>query len=165
MATPKCKLFCSYLNVIAKLTKWLNGDGWLSNFNPDFLDESDANLFICPTGTAPSGAHTEPWTYVVVSDPEVKKELRSIVEDEEETNYQRRMGDKWVKDLSRLRTNHVKEYLEVAPYIVLVFKQLYGFNEDGSKKTHYYNEISISISAGLFLAALQVGSFWMKQPW
>lgn len=55
------------------------------------------------TGTAPSGAHTEPWTFVVVSDPEVKHQIRQIVEEEEEVNYRQRMGDKWVKDLAKLR--------------------------------------------------------------
>lgn len=55
------------------------------------------------TGTAPSGAHTEPWTFVVVSDPETKHQIRQIVEEEEEVNYRQRMGDKWVNDLARLR--------------------------------------------------------------
>lgn len=65
--------------------------------------------FLCPTstllwtGTAPSGAHTEPWTFVVVSDPETKHQIRQIVEEEEEVNYRQRMGDKWVNDLARLR--------------------------------------------------------------
>ncbi|KAL0967129.1 hypothetical protein UPYG_G00248150 [Umbra pygmaea] len=106
-------------------------------------------------GTAPSGAHTEPWTFVVVSDPEVKHQVRLVVEEEEEVNYRQRMGDKWVSDLQRLRTNWVKEYLDVAPYLVLVFKQTYGIVAGGKKKTHYYNEISVSISCGLLLAALQ----------
>lgn len=55
------------------------------------------------SGTAPSGAHTEPWTFVVVSDPDTKHEIRMIVEEEEEMNYRQRMGDKWVKDLARIR--------------------------------------------------------------
>ena len=58
------------------------------------------NIFVL--GTSPSGAHTEPWTYVVVSDPELKKEIRSIVEDEERINYERRMGEKWVNDLKAI---------------------------------------------------------------
>lgn len=106
-------------------------------------------------GTAPSGAHTEPWTYVVVSDPEVKHQIRLIVEEEEEVNYRQRMGDKWVNDLVKFRTNWIKEYLDVAPYLVLIFKQTYGILPNGKKKVHYYNEISVSISCGIFLAALQ----------
>lgn len=106
-------------------------------------------------GTAPSGAHTEPWTFVAVSDPETKHQIRLIVEEEEEINYRQRMGDKWVSDLARLRTNWIKEYLDVAPYLILIFKQTYGILPNGKKATHYYNEISVSISCGILLAALQ----------
>jgi len=104
-------------------------------------------------GTAPSGAHTEPWTFVVVADKSVKEEIRRIVEEEEEMNYKKRMGEKWVEDLAKFKTTWVKPYLTECPYIVLLFKQTYGLNEDGSKKTHYYNEISCSVAAGLFIAA------------
>ncbi|XP_036406382.1 iodotyrosine deiodinase 1 [Megalops cyprinoides] len=106
-------------------------------------------------GTSPSGAHTEPWTFVVVEDAETKHKIREIVEEEEEINYKQRMGDKWVKDLQRLRTNWVKEYLDTAPYLILVFKQTFGVHASGKKKTHYYNEISVSIACGILLAALQ----------
>ncbi|XP_068199324.1 iodotyrosine deiodinase [Antennarius striatus] len=106
-------------------------------------------------GTAPSGAHTEPWTFVVVSDAAVKHQIREIVEKEEMINYQQRMGYKWVKDLSKLRTNWIKQYLDDAPYLILIFRQTYGILPNGQKKTHYYSEISISISCGILLAALQ----------
>ncbi|XP_019383163.1 PREDICTED: iodotyrosine deiodinase 1 [Gavialis gangeticus] len=106
-------------------------------------------------GTSPSGAHTEPWTFVVVHDPEIKHKVREIIEEEEEVNYRKRMGDKWVHDLKRLRTNWIKEYLDTAPYLILIFKQVYGRLPNGKKKTHYYNEISVSIACGILLAALQ----------
>ena len=95
-------------------------------------------------------ANTQPLpnVYLQVTDKSVKEEIRRIVEEEEETNYAKRMGDQWVKDLSKFRTTWVKPYLTEAPYIVLLFKQTYGLNEDGSKKTHYYNEISCSVAAG-----------------
>uniref|UniRef100_A0AAY5JZT1 iodotyrosine deiodinase n=1 Tax=Esox lucius TaxID=8010 RepID=A0AAY5JZT1_ESOLU len=123
--------------------------------SPEPVPRQVIDNVILTAGTAPSGAHTEPWTFVVVSDPEVKHQVRLVVEEEEEVNYRHRMGDKWVSDLQRLRTNWVKEYLDVAPYLVLVFKQTYGIAAGGKKKTHYYNEISVSISCGLLLAALQ----------
>uniref|UniRef100_A0A8C8B0Z3 iodotyrosine deiodinase n=1 Tax=Otus sunia TaxID=257818 RepID=A0A8C8B0Z3_9STRI len=107
-------------------------------------------------GTSPSGAHTEPWTFVVVQDPYLKHKIREIVEEEEEINYKKRMGDRWVNDLKRLRTNWIKEYLDTAPYLILIFKQVYGRLPNGKKKTHYYNEISVSIACGILLAALQV---------
>ncbi|XP_023325503.1 iodotyrosine deiodinase 1 [Eurytemora carolleeae] len=106
-------------------------------------------------GTAPSGAHTEPWTYVVVSDPKLKVSIQDIVEREEMINYTQRMGIKWTNDLKFLKTDWNKPYLTEAPYLVLLFKQVHGYTNTGQKKVHYYNEISCSISAGLFLAAVQ----------
>lgn len=109
-------------------------------------------------GTSPSGAHTEPWTFVVVSNKDIKKQIRHIIEEEEEINYAKRMGQTWVDDLKILRTNWEKPYLETAPYLVVVFKQSYGLNKDGSRKTHYYNELSVAISVGIMLCAIQVSA-------
>ncbi|EDL92877.1 similar to RIKEN cDNA 0610009A07 [Rattus norvegicus] len=106
-------------------------------------------------GTAPSGAHTEPWTFVVVKDPDMKHKIREIIEEEEEINYMKRMGKRWVTDLKKLRTNWIKEYLDTAPVLILIFKQVHGFAVNGKKKVHYYNEISVSIACGILLAALQ----------
>ncbi|CAL8316770.1 unnamed protein product [Merluccius merluccius] len=123
--------------------------------SPEPVPREVIDNVIRTAGTAPSGAHTEPWTFVVVSDPDTKHEIRTIVEDEEEVNYRQRMGNKWVKDLARIRTTWVKEYLDVAPYLLLIFKQTYGIASGGKRKTHYYNEISVSVSCGILLAALQ----------
>lgn len=85
----------------------------------------------------------------------MKKQIREIIEAEEYTNYQQRMSKQWTTDLLPLRTTYIKEYLTEAPYIILVFKQTYGMRADGQRKTHYYNEISCSISVGILLCALQ----------
>ncbi|XP_001915517.2 iodotyrosine deiodinase 1 isoform X1 [Equus caballus] len=106
-------------------------------------------------GTAPSGAHTEPWTFVVVKDPDTKHKIREIIEGEEEINYLKRMGHRWVTDLKKLRTNWIKEYLDTAPVLILIFKQVHGFAANGQRKVHYYSEISVSIACGILLAALQ----------
>jgi len=106
-------------------------------------------------GTSPSGAHTEPWTFVVVKDKALKATIREIVEEEEKLNYAKRMGEKWLKDLEFVKTTWSKPYLNSAPYLILIFKQVYGFREDGSKKAHYYHEMSVCISVGLLLAAIQ----------
>uniref|UniRef100_A0A3B4AZD7 iodotyrosine deiodinase n=1 Tax=Periophthalmus magnuspinnatus TaxID=409849 RepID=A0A3B4AZD7_9GOBI len=129
--------------------------------SPEPVPREVIDNVIHTAGTAPSGAHTEPWTFVVVSDPETKHQIRLIVEEEEEVNYRQRMGDKWVNDLARLKTNWIKEYLDVAPYLVLIFKQTYGILPNEKKKTHYYNEISVCISCGILLAALQVITSWL----
>ncbi|KAM9354999.1 iodotyrosine deiodinase [Pholidichthys leucotaenia] len=123
--------------------------------SPEPVPQAVIDNVIHTAGTAPSGAHTEPWTFVVVSDPKIKHKIRLIVEEEEEINYQQRMGWKWVNDLAKFRTDWIKEYLDVAPYLILIFKQTYGILPNGKKRTHYYNEISVSISCGILLAALQ----------
>ncbi|XP_061429766.1 iodotyrosine deiodinase 1 [Lethenteron reissneri] len=109
-------------------------------------------------GSSPSGAHTEPWTFVVVRDAATKRRVRLAVEAEEEVNYRRRMGARWVRDVRRLShsLSWQKPYLETAPYLIVVFKQVYGTRpHDGSRVVHYYNEISTSIACGILLAALQ----------
>ncbi|KAF6114293.1 iodotyrosine deiodinase [Phyllostomus discolor] len=113
------------------------------------------NNVIKTAGTAPSGAHTEPWTFVVVRDPDMKHKIREIIEEEEEINYMKRMGQRWVTDLKKLRTSWIKEYLDMAPVLILIFKQVHGFAANGKRKVHYYNEISVSIACGILLAALQ----------
>ncbi|KAG7167525.1 iodotyrosine deiodinase 1-like [Homarus americanus] len=123
-------------------------------FSSDPVPREVIDNVIKAAGTAPSGAHTEPWTFVAVHDPDVKQQLRSIVESEEEINYTKRMGSQWVKDLKGLKTNWVKEYLTEAPWILLVFKQAYSLLPDGRKRNHYYHEISTAIAGGILLTAI-----------
>lgn len=110
---------------------------------------------ILAAGTSPSGAHTEPWTYCVIASKDMKHKIREIIEYEEELNYKQRMSRQWTTDLRPLKTNHIKPYLTEAPYIITIFKQIYGFTKSGKRKQHYYNEISVSISTGILLCALQ----------
>eukprot|EP00062_Callorhinchus_milii_P009698 gi/632953782/ref/XP_007892611.1/ PREDICTED: iodotyrosine dehalogenase 1 [Callorhinchus milii] len=123
-------------------------------FSDEPVPREVIDYVIRTAGTSPSGAHTEPWTFVVVQEPEMKRQVREIIEEEEEINYKKRMGQTWVQDIQKMRTNWTKEYLEIAPYLILIFKQVYG-NLPSGKKIHYYNEISVSISCGILLAALQ----------
>lgn len=106
-------------------------------------------------GTSPSGAHTEPWHFVVVQDNSTKSALRKIVEEEEEINYRKRMGAEWVADLKPFKTNWEKPYIDVAPFVIVVFKRSHRISENGEKKPNYYYETSVAISCGLLLAALQ----------
>ncbi len=107
-------------------------------------------------GTSPSGAHKQPWTFVVVADRERKLEIQHIIENEERVNYEKRMSQKWLHDLEPINTNWEKAYLSVAPYLIVVFKQAYGLLEDGSKTPHYYIDTSASIAVGILLTAVQV---------
>ena len=111
------------------------------------------------TGTSPSGAHTEPWTFVVVASPECKTKIWEIIEKEEQINYMRRMNQTFLKDIEKFSTTWRKPYLEIAPYIIVVFMQNYSLTTDGQRKSHYYSQVSTSIAIGILLAALTVRLF------
>ncbi|XP_023944913.2 iodotyrosine deiodinase [Bicyclus anynana] len=125
------------------------------SFSSEPIPQQVLDNIVKTAGTAPSGAHTEPWTFVVVQDANMKEAIRNIVEEEEELNYTRRMSRQWVTDLKPFATTYKKPYLSDAPALILVFRQTYSWREDGKKKMHYYNEISVAIAAGFLLAAIQ----------
>ena len=109
---------------------------------------------VAAAGTAPSGAHQQPWTFVVVSDPELKARLREAAEEEERRNYAGRMSDEWIAALAPLGTDEHKEHLTDAPHVIVVFEQVYGRAPDGTKRKHYYARESVGIAVGLLLTAL-----------
>ena len=109
---------------------------------------------VAAAGTAPSGAHQQPWTFVVVSDPDLKAELRSAAEKEERRNYAGRMSAEWIAALAPLGTDEHKSHLTDAPCVIVVFEQVYGLRPDGSKVKHYYARESVGIAVGFLLAAL-----------
>jgi nitroreductase len=104
--------------------------------------------------TAPSGAHKQPWTYCIISDPEVKKEIREKAEVEELESYNNRMSEEWLEAIAHLGTDHKKPFLEIAPYLVIIFKKVYDKDSDGEKQTNYYVSESVGISAGMFISAI-----------
>jgi len=104
-------------------------------------------------GSAPSGAHMQPWTFALVTDPEVKRAIRLAAEEEERDNYGGRMNDQWLADLERLGTTAEKPFLEQAPLLIVVLRQAWGLWE-GERRQHYYTQESVGIAAGFLLAAL-----------
>jgi iodotyrosine deiodinase len=106
-------------------------------------------------GTAPSGAHQQPWTFVVVTDPAVKQEIRAGAEAEERDFYDRRATDEWKEAISPIGTDWVKTHITDAPYVLVVFEQVYRFGPKGEKIKHYYVKESVGIAVGFFLAAVQ----------
>ncbi len=104
--------------------------------------------------TAPSGAHRQPWRFVVIGDPEIKRRIRVAAEAEEKKSYEQRMPDEWLEALAPLGTDWRKPFLEVAPWIVVAFEELHGFDEDGNKRKNYYVRESTGLACGLFIAAL-----------
>lgn len=104
-------------------------------------------------GTAPSGAHQQPWHFVVVSDPGLKHAIRNAAEAAEAEFYATAPAD-WLAALAPLGTDEHKPYLETAPYLIAVFAERYGIRPDGSRQTHYYVTESVGIATGFLLAAL-----------
>jgi iodotyrosine deiodinase len=105
--------------------------------------------------TAPSGAHRQPWRFVVIGDAEIKRQIRVAAEEEERISYESgRMPQEWLDALAPFGTNWEKPFLEVAPWIVLVFEEMYGTNPDGSQRKNYYVKESVGMACGLFIAAL-----------
>jgi nitroreductase len=103
---------------------------------------------------APSGANQQPWHFVVVKDAGVKHQIRLAAEAEERDNYDRRFPDEWLAALAPLGTDWHKEFLEIAPYLIVVFRQDYGVAADGQHIKHYYVQESVGIACGFLLAAL-----------
>ncbi|XP_050678057.1 iodotyrosine deiodinase isoform X1 [Leptidea sinapis] len=124
------------------------------SFSTEPIPQDVLDNIIKTAGTSPSGAHTEPWTFVAVQDPHMKLAIRHIVEEEEEENYARRMSRQWVTDLKPFATNSTKPYLCDAPALILVFRQTHSFRSDGKKRMHYYSDISVAIAAGILLSAI-----------
>ena len=103
---------------------------------------------------APSGANKQPWKFVVVKDENIKKKIRIAAEEEEKKFYEQRATEDWLKDLNKFGTDWKKPFLEVAPALIIVFRQSYDNSEGGKRKNYYVNE-SVGIACGFLLMALQ----------
>lgn len=104
--------------------------------------------------TAPSGAHKQPWTFCLISNKELKKRLRALAEEEEKKSYDGRMSEEWLKDLEPLGTDWQKEFIDIAPWIVVVMKRAYELGENGAKKNNYYVSESVGLASGFLLMAI-----------
>lgn len=123
-------------------------------FSSDPVSTSVIEELVRAASTAPSGAHKQPWTFVAVCDPRLKRDIRIAAEKEERANYAGRMPPDWLKALEPLGTDEHKPFLEIAPWLVVLFRQDYGLSESGERTHHYYVAESVGIAAGLFLAAV-----------
>jgi len=126
----------------------------------DFSDRPVAReiieIALRAAGTAPSGANMQPWHYVAVSDPALKREIRIAAEQEEKEFYQHRASEEWLKALAPLGTNEQKPFLETAPWLIAVFLQKFSFDEQGNRLKNYYTAESVGISCGFLLCALHL---------
>ena len=109
---------------------------------------------ILAAASAPSGAHKQPWSFCAISDPSMKVQIRQAAEQEEKRNYEGRMPESWLKDLEPFDTNWEKPMLEIAPWLIVVFKQTFTFGEQEAKKKNYYVTESVGIATGFLLGAV-----------
>ena len=126
----------------------------IRHFSDEAVPRDVIELAIRSASTAPSGAHRQPWRFVAVSDADLKRRIRVAAEAEEEESYERRMPRDWLEAIRPLGTDASKPYLETAPWIVVLFDELHGYNPDGSVRKNYYVRESVGIAAGLFIAAI-----------
>lgn len=104
--------------------------------------------------TAPSGAHKQPWTFCLISNNQLKSRMRELAEEEEKKSYKGRMSKQWIKDLEPLGTNWEKEFIDIAPWIIVVMKKVYDIDENGEKRNNYYVNESVGLASGFLLAAI-----------
>lgn len=123
-------------------------------FSDKPVDRRVLENLIRTASSAPSGAHKQPWTFALISNAELKHRIRLLAEREEFENYNGRMSDRWLEDLAKLGTNHIKEFLDIAPYLVVVFKKTYDFDQEGKKTQNYYVNESVGIAVGFLIAAI-----------
>ena len=110
--------------------------------------------FLLTAGSAPSGANQQPWHFVAVSDPALKRRIREAAEAEEREFYAHRAPPEWLEVLAPLGTDEHKPFLETAPWLIAVFIRRFDRNPDGTKRKHYYTDESVGLATGLLLAAV-----------
>ncbi len=123
------------------------------SFSSQPISRSLIETIVRTAMTAPSGANKQPWRFVLVDSPELKHRIRVAAESEEKQSYEHRMPDSWLADLEELGTDWHKEFLEMAPYLIAVFKVKYRKGQ-GSIKKNYYVDESVGIACGFLLAAI-----------
>jgi len=133
--------------------KWLDKRRTVRDFSDKPIPREVIDSILLSASTAPSGAHKQPWTFCVVESAEIKEKIREAAEQEEKESYEKRMSDEWLDALQPLGTDWQKPFLEVAPYLIIVFKKAYDI-ENGEKSNNYYVNESVGLACGFLLAAI-----------
>ena len=126
----------------------------IRDFSDKPVDREVIENCIKTAGTAPSGANMQPWHFVLISDPTIKKQIRVAAEKEEKEFYKTRAPKEWLEALAPLGTDNNKPYLETAPYLIAIFMQRYGKLPDGREVKHYYGLESVGIATGMLITAI-----------
>lgn len=124
------------------------------DFAPDPVPREIIAACLAAAGCAPSGANQQPWRFVAIADAAIKKSIRDAAETEERAFYERRATDEWREALAPLGTDSSKPFLEVAPWVIAVFYEAYGYAADGARRKRFYPLDSVGIATGFLIAAL-----------
>lgn len=138
---------------ISELNKKIQLRRSIRHFSSKSISKESIEGLIKIAGSAPSGAHKQPWTFVAVSDPTIKSKIRMAAEEEEKAFYSGRATEEWLKDLAPLGTDWNKEFLEKAPWLIIAFRKSYENSPEGRKKNYYVQE-SIGIACGFLITAI-----------
>lgn len=133
---------------------WANQRRSLRSFSDKPVPKKVMEKLVMTGSTAPSGANKQPWTFCLISNKELKSKLRALAEEEEKISYGGRMSEEWLKDLEPFATNWEKEFIDIAPWIVVVMKRAYELDEKGLKHNNYYVTESVGLAVGIFLLAV-----------
>jgi iodotyrosine deiodinase len=124
------------------------------HFSNQPVQEEVIKDLLMTAASAPSGANKQPWIFCAISNPDIKSQIRKAAEIEEYQNYHGRMSDTWKEDLKPLGTDWNKEFLEIAPWIIVVLRKPYDINPSGQTEKNYYVNESVGIACGMLIAAI-----------
>lgn len=153
---PHPKAYDSEVNpeqVLRELYTFQDKRRSVRHFSDKPVSKEVIETLIKTASTAPSGAHKQPWTFCAVSNPDLKLQIRQAAEKEEYENYHGRMSDDWLEDLKKFDTDWQKEFLEISPWLIIVFKKSYDMI-DGVKHKNYYVQESVGLACGFLLSAI-----------
>jgi iodotyrosine deiodinase len=134
--------------------EWMDQRRTCRDFSDRPVPRTVIENLIMTASTAPSGAHKQPWTFCAVQDPAIKRQIREAAEKEEQESYNGRMSQEWLADLAPIGTDWQKPFLEIAPWLIVVFKRSYEVEAGGHKHQNYYVQESCGLASGFLLAAI-----------
>ena len=137
-----------------EFSDWVDQRRTVRDFSDKPIPKEVINNLLIAASTAPSGAHKQPWTFCVVSNSEIKSKIREAAEKEELESYHSRMNEDWLEALKPIGTYWHKPFLEIAPYLIIIFKKSYDLDDQGNKKNNYYVNESVGLAAGFLLTAI-----------
>lgn len=134
--------------------RWLDSRRSVRDYSDQGIPRKVIESLILSASTAPSGAHKQPWTFCAVSSPELKSKIKVAAEKEEKESYESRMSERWKDDLAAIGTDMNKPFLEIAPWLIIVFKKVYEIDDSGKKHNNYYVNESVGIACGMLISAI-----------